>query len=177
MPSDEVSTQQSISSFGCFASNAMPIRLFACISQHSTISLHALHLLAACMLPQSSTYTGSRADQSGEQAIVRGMNNKPTAATQLTSLQGPLRRSCIPVRSFIAISVLLRQLRTACQRAKCTLSSSTQAHIETDSLFKRNTTVPAKKAVPARRHRPSSCSRRAWCAIQVCAQWCHTCTL
>merc|ERR1712038_1732449 len=29
----------------------------------------------------------------------------------------------------------LRRLRTACERAKCTLSSSTQAHIEIDSLF------------------------------------------
>jgi L1 cell adhesion molecule like protein len=29
----------------------------------------------------------------------------------------------------------LRRLRTACERAKRTLSSSTQAHIEIDSLF------------------------------------------
>jgi L1 cell adhesion molecule like protein len=29
----------------------------------------------------------------------------------------------------------LRRLRTACERAKCTLSSSTQASIEIDSLF------------------------------------------
>ncbi len=38
----------------------------------------------------------------------------------------------------------LRRLRTACERAKRTLSSSTQAHIEIDSLFEGidfNTTV------------------------------------
>ena len=29
----------------------------------------------------------------------------------------------------------LRRLRTACERAKCTLSSTTQAQIEIDSLF------------------------------------------
>lgn len=38
----------------------------------------------------------------------------------------------------------LRRLRTACERAKRTLSSSTQAHIEIDSLFEGidfNTTI------------------------------------
>ena len=43
----------------------------------------------------------------------------------------------------------LRRLRTACERAKRTLSSSTQAHIEIDSLFEGidfNTTITRVRA-------------------------------
>ena len=49
----------------------------------------------------------------------------------------------------------LRRLRTACERAKRTLSSSTQAHLEIDSLFEGidfNSTITRARALRGHEH-------------------------